>query len=211
MGAVGHDPVILPDDLLTAATVSRAALEPALDRDWSVRAGDLEWSCRRTLDHTLGALILYASMLATRSPELRPRPHVGTGDEPIAVALAMVETAAAILGEVARAAPPEARAFHWNGMADASGFVAMGCEEILVHSSDIAQGFGLTFRPPTDLVGRVCARLFPWAPTDVDPWDALRWAAGRTALPAYPRLGSDWGWHCAPLAEWDGTIAKAKW
>jgi hypothetical protein len=123
----------------------------------------------------------------------------------------MMETAAAILVDVVRAAPPGARGWHDAGMADASGFIAMGCEEILVHADDIAQGLGVSLRPPIDLAARVRSRLFPWAPADVDPWDALRWAAGRTALPGYPRLGPDWGWHCAPLAEWGGTIAKAKW
>lgn len=211
MGAVAHDATMLPNDLLTAASVSQAALEPALDRDWSVRAGDLEWSCRHTLDHIFEALIFYAGMLATRSPELRETGVINTAGIPLADALTMVETMAAILSEVVRAAPPEARAYHPNGMADGSGFVAMGCEEILMHSADIAQGLGLALCPPTDLAARVRARLFPWAPTEVEPWDALRWAAGRKALPAYPRLGTDWGWHCAPLAEWDGTVAKARW
>lgn len=207
---VGHKAGLSPDDLLTAAAVSRAALAPALDRDWSVRAGDLEWSCR-TLDHVIDALIHYAGNLATRSTERRSSPDVDTSQRPVAVALTMMETAATILAEVVRAAPSGARGWHEAGMADATGFVAMGCEEILVHSDDIAQGLGVTLRPPADLAAHVCARLFPWAPTDVDPWAALRWAAGCTALPAYPRLGPDWGWHCAPLVEWDGTIVKAKW
>ncbi|MGH2615534.1 MAG: hypothetical protein ACRDJC_09870 [Thermomicrobiales bacterium] len=206
-----HDPTLSPDDLLAAAAVARAALAPALDRDWSVPAGDLEWSCRRTLDHIIDALINYAGNLAIRSTEHRASPDVDTSQRPVAVALTMVEAAAAILAEVVRAAPPGARGFHEAGMADACGFVAMGCEEILVHSNDIAQGLGVTLYPPAGLAARVRSRLFPWAPSDVDPWDALRWAAGRTALPASPRLGPDWGWHCAPLAEWDGTMAKAKW
>ena len=211
MGAMAHDATMLPNDLLTAATVARAALEPALDRDWNVRAGDLEWSCRQTLDHVLEALIFYAGMLATRSPVLRETGGITTAGIPLPDALTMVETMAAILSEVVRAAPPAARAFHWNGMADASGVVAMGCEEILVHAADMAQGLGVPLSPPPDLAARVRARLFPWAPAVVDPWDALRWAAGRTALPAYPRLGTDWGWQCAPLAEWDGAIVKARW
>jgi hypothetical protein len=211
VAVIGQEPVLSPDDLLAAAAVSRAALESALDRDWSVRAGDLEWSCRQTLDHIVDALIYYAGNLATRSTERRSSPDVDTTDRPVAVALTMLETAAAILAEVVRAAPPGARGFHAAGMADASGFVAMGCGETLIHSDDIARGLGIALRPPADLAGRVCFRLFPWAPTDVDAWDALRWAAGRTELPAHPRLGPDWGWHCAPLAEWDGTMAKAKW
>jgi hypothetical protein len=93
-------------------------------------------------------------------------------------------------------------------MADVSGWIGMGCEEILLHTDDIARGLGLPYRPPADLSARILARLFPWAPSDIDPWDSLRWATGRAALPDRERLGPDWYWHCPPLAEWDGTITK---
>ena len=53
---------------------------------------------------------------------------------------------------------------------------------------------------------RAIRRLFPWAPTDVDPWSALRWATGRLDLPGHGRLGPDWAWQAAPLSEWDGTL-----
>src|SRR5205085_7265867 len=45
--------------------------------------------------------------------------------------------------------------------------------------------------------------------TNVDPWSALRWANGRLALPDRARLGPDWGWWCAPLSEWDGTVKRS--
>ena len=44
---------------------------------------------------------------------------------------------------------------------------------------------------------------------NVDPWSALRWANGRIALPDRERLGPDWGWWCAPLSAWDGTVKKS--
>jgi hypothetical protein len=124
--------------------------------------------------------------------------------------LLLVEASAAVLAELIRAAPAGTRAFHPAGMADDVGWIGMGCEEILLHTDDIAQGLGLSFRPPDDLATRILTRLFPWAPTDVDPWDSLRWATGRAALPDRARLGADWYWHCAPLAEWDGQIARRK-
>jgi hypothetical protein len=95
-------------------------------------------------------------------------------------------------------------------MADASGFVAMGCDETLVHTNDLARGFDLPFEPPRELCRRVLRRLFPWAPEEADPWQALLWANGRIALPGHGRLSSDWAWHCASLEEWDGTIATVR-
>jgi hypothetical protein len=203
--------VLTPDDLLTAAAVARSALTPVLDRDWSARAGDLEWTCHRTLAHVANALLFYAAHFATRSTVLRPMAWLDCDDRPVDVILTMVESNAAILAGVVRAAPPGARGYHYGGMADASGFIAMGCEELLIHTNDIARGLRLAFSPPSELAGAVRSRLFPWAPTDADPWAALRWATGRLALPGHQRLGSDWGWHCAPLGEWDGTVAKARW
>jgi hypothetical protein len=117
-------------------------------------------------------------------------------------------TPAAVLADVVRAAPPAARAFHPAGVADPSGFAAMGCDEILVHTGDIATGLGIGFEPPAGLCARVLARLFPWAPGDAEPWPALQWANGRIGLPGHERQDADWYWHCAPLEEWDGTLAR---
>ena len=202
------EPELVPDDLLTAAKVCRETLAPALDQDWAGAAGDLEWDCRRTLDHIVDTLFLYAAYLASRGTDRLSPPRNGDPTASPAQLLKTIGAAAAVLTEVARAAPPGTRAFHPAGMADASGWIGMGCEEILLHTDDIARGLGLTYRPPDDLSARILARLFPWAPADVDPWDGLRWAAGRVALPTRERLGPDWYWHCPPLSEWDGTIRK---
>lgn len=120
--------------------------------------------------------------------------------------LDVLEAAAATLAAVARDAPPGARAYHSAGMADTTGFLAMGCDEILVHGWDAVRGFGAEFTPPTELAERVLRRLFPWAPITDPPWEALLWANGRADLPSRKRLGPDWVSHCAPLDEWDGTV-----
>jgi hypothetical protein len=201
-------PFVSPDDVMNAAASCRAALAPALGDDWTVDAGDLEWDCRRTLDHISDSLFFYAASLATRATGRLSPPRNGDPTADPATLLSTVECAAAILAEVGRAAPPDTRAFHPAGMADVCGWMALGCEEILLHTADITQSLGLPYRPPNDLSARMLARLFPWAPSEIDPWDSLRWATGRAALPDRPRLGPDWYWHCAPLSEWDGTVKR---
>lgn len=89
-------------------------------------------------------------------------------------------------------------------MADASGFAALACDELLVHTADIAGTLGASFDPPREVCARVLARLFPWTPHDGDTWAALRWASGRVPLRERPRLSSNWVGHPAPLDEWDG-------
>lgn len=196
--------MVTPEDVLVAAASCRRTLEPLVDRDWDRPAGDLEWSCRRTLAHAMSAVLFYSINLASRSADER---YSGQADAslPIPELLDAFEGRAAVLAEVCRAAPPDARGMHEMGRADPSGFAAMGCDEMLIHTDDIATGLGATFDPPREVCARALARLFPWAPRDVEPWAGLRWANGRAPLGERPRLAPDWIWHCAPLDEWDGT------
>jgi hypothetical protein len=110
-----------------------------------------------------------------------------------------------VLARVVDGASPADRGAHDWGPADASGFAAMGCAELLLHAGDVADALGVTaWAPPSAVVAATRARLFPWAPADADPWLALRWATGRGELPGSEPV-TTWRWHCAPLSEWDGT------
>lgn len=200
-----RDEELRPQDLRDAAVLCTGALRPLEGRDWTAPAGELEWSAQETLDHVIFALLHYAIQLASRATERTPRAASRATGWPVGG----LSGVAAVLAEVAAAAPPEARGWHSLGMADRTGFLAMGCDEMLVHTYDITGGFGETFTPPRELCRRVLVRLFPWAPTDVGPWSALLWANGRVALPRRKRLGPEWGWQCAPLSEWDGTMTVA--
>ena len=194
---------VAPEDLHACASTVVTALAPVAAADWSVPAGDLEWDCRRTLDHVPDALLLYAAHLAARASSGLPAVRDGDVAATPRRLLRVLDTAAAILAEVVATAPPDARAFHPAGMADPEGFCAMGCDEILVHGWDLGRGLGVEVRPSEELAGRIVARLFPWVPAG--GWETLLWANGRVVLGGSDRLGPDWYWHCAPLAEWDGT------
>jgi hypothetical protein len=198
--------VITPADLLTAASHSRETLTPLLDNErWNETAGDLDWTCRETLDHVVVALVYYAGQLALRTPTRFPPLRDDGGDAPPPTLLQMLDGAAAVLAAVARDAGPQARAYHFTGSADAAGFVAMGCAEVMIHTEDIASTIGDGYRAPDDLTDRVVRRLFPWAPEHDDPWARFRWCTGRAALEGHQRQGPEWLWHAAPVAEWDGV------
>jgi hypothetical protein len=201
---------VKPEHLLRAASACRRALEAFAAQDWAaVRAGDLTWDVRQTVTHVCDAVGWYAAHLALQSPRRLRFDFLAHHDASNAEVLDVLGAAAATLAQVARAAPADARAYHNAGMADADGFLAMGCDEILVHGWDAVRGFGGEFAVPEDLARPVLRRLFPWAPTDAPPWPALLWANGRVDLPGQPRQGPDWLWHCAPLEEWDGTVQQA--
>jgi hypothetical protein len=178
-----------------------SGLLPLTDRDWSVRAGSLEWNCWHTAEHIGDCLLSYAWQLAVQ-PTARYVRAVATAEKDASPAevLEFAITGGRVLASMVRTSPAHVRAFHPAGTADPEGFAALGCNEALLHGNDIAQGFGLSLDPPRDVCRRVLARLYPQVPTelaDADPWTSLLWTGGRTELPGQPP--SAWRAHPAPL------------
>jgi hypothetical protein len=148
-----------PEHVLEAAYVLRAALAPHLHRDWSVRAGDLTWSCQETLLHA--ADVWYAMELSSQSRDWLPPLLAWRAGLTPEEGLAAYDAAAALLATVMQGVPLEARGYHGQPT-DAEGFAAMHCDEVLVHGYDIARGLGGAcatgcFRgPPQGTRGRRC-------------------------------------------------------
>jgi hypothetical protein len=199
---------VSPEHVRRAAAFCRESLAPALDADWSIPAGPLTWTCRETLDHVSDALGYYCSQLATRAAVRRRGFRNGDPSASVPQLFDAVESGAAMLGAIATVSPPSARAFHRMGNSDGEGFLAMACEEILVHAWDIGQGFGLTVTVPDDLSAAVLHRIFPWAPNDCTPWEAQLWCSDRIELSGRGKI-KRWGWHGAPISEWDGQMQPA--
>ncbi|HXY72017.1 MAG TPA: hypothetical protein VEM41_05700 [Actinomycetota bacterium] len=199
-----------PDDIRRAVEVAAQAMTPLNDADWSAKAGDLDWDCRRTLGHTNDAVVWYAANLAMRSAD-----DVDVVDfdreARIERMLSTLVAGGNVLAATVEGSAAGARGYHGAGMADATGFLAMGCDETLVHTYDVCAGLGTPFEGPADIAGRIVERIFPWAPDHADPWELLLWCNGRMALPGHARLGSEWGWWCAPLDEWDGVAYTDRW
>ncbi|MDQ1037060.1 RimJ/RimL family protein N-acetyltransferase [Streptomyces sp. V3I8] len=186
------------DQVEEAVSGAVAALRGAADRDWGVRAGRLEWSCRRTAEHIASDLISYAGQLAGRSADRYVPFRIDCDEcESPEDLLQVVEATGALLAAAVRTTPREVRAFHpypFRG-ADREGFAAMGVTEVLVHAHDVAEGLGIAYEPPAALCADVLTRIFPHVRPEPGPdhWRTLLWATGRGELPGRPALTS-WHW-----------------
>ena len=182
-------------DLDAAVAEMLGVLMPQTGEDWTVAAGPLEWSCRKTAAHIAHDLLAYAGQVAARPAaaylpfDLIVRPTASPAE-----LLQIAAGCGSLLGSALAAAEPSMRAWHW-GECDSEGFAAMGVGEVLLHTHDIAQGLGVAWAPPERLSAAVLDRLFPEAPPG-DPVHVLLWCTGRGDLGGLPRRTS-WVWKAA--------------
>ncbi|MGH9209743.1 MAG: maleylpyruvate isomerase family mycothiol-dependent enzyme [Acidimicrobiales bacterium] len=196
-----------PDDVTATVDALASCLGSAdpSDRAWDSPAGSLDWSCRHTLGHVAECLTWYAANLARRSTASAEVGWIPIDD--VSSLVDALQSGGALLAVAVAQAGPTDRGWHSSGIPDRSGFAAMGCDEVLVHGYDIATGLGVAYDPPTDVCRSVLERLFPWTPTESDPWATLLWANGRVPLGDRPP-DPQWWWHSSPLADWDGRIRR---
>lgn len=190
-------------DILAAAAACRDLLEPSAGADWTVPIPGLDHTVASVVAHAANGPLWYALDLWGGTDDAAAFDVKVLPDAPNPALLVSINSAATVCAASVDAAPAGLRGFHPFGAADASGFAAMACDELLVHTDDAARGLGLSFAPDPALAGRVLARLYPWHDPGDDPWQSLLWANGRIDLPGRSNQ-KGWVWHCAPLADWNG-------
>jgi uncharacterized protein (TIGR03083 family) len=168
-----------PDSVKAAAAAVVEALRPGVDADWSVKAGDLEWSVDQTISHMTGApgkYAFYLSSQSTRYVAIRVWP---VEDATRQERLEAIEACATALAGVAASAPPDAFGFHVTGMRNAEEFLAMACYELLVHTYDVCRGLALPYEPPEALCRLVIECCYPGQDQQRPAWPLLVWLSGR--------------------------------
>jgi hypothetical protein len=202
--------VIDGDDIRAAAGAALAFLEPLAGRDWSSPVPGLDFTVASVTAHAANGPLWYAVDYTTGPGDDGAFDVRVLPDAAPAKLLVSLRTTSALAAMTIDTLPATQRGFHPMGVCDKSGMAALSCDEILVHTYDAGTGLGEQFAPDPDLAGRVLARLFPWYEPVPDPWRALLHANGRIDLPGREHADAHWRWHCAPLAEWDGTV-PAPW
>jgi hypothetical protein len=215
LGSVGFESVELEPgnerftsaDLLQLTYQVGQAWTAGADRDWSVPAGTLEWSCLRTADHAVDCVYAPAFFLASRRvdhyPDVGFDLTIGTEANPPHL-VESLQIATRILVAVVNDAGPEVRAVIFRRprllVAPAQDFLPRAAMELILHAHDVCTGLRVPFEPPDGLCYRLRehTRHWPmwgtaWATLDhtEDPWaDLLRASGRRKGDGQTPHLGS---------------------
>ena len=182
------------DDLLALTSIVSDSWLSASDRDWSVAAGTLDWSCLHTADHAVDCVWAPAFFLASRRTDTYPT--VGSNMElgPAATPATLVESlqmAARVLAAVVRDTDASVRAILFDRLGIVGTPVDFGPRaglELILHAHDVCTGLGLPFAPPPELCARlrdhtadwpVWPYLGPGLSVTADAWNDLLRASGR--------------------------------
>lgn len=176
-------------DLQDLGSLVAAGWREAADRDWSVRAGSLDWSCAVTADHTVDTVFAPALFLASRKQDAYPAygfTTPGAQAHPLLLAEAL-QTAVRVVVAVVSAAPPGVRAIIWQRpKVEARGpsdFAARAGLELILHAHDVCTGLGVEFRPPEPLCDRLRQHTRSWP-----HWHSAGWTSLTMIGDAWPDL-----------------------
>jgi hypothetical protein len=181
------------DDMSTIADHVAERWTAGADRDWSVPAGTLEWSCTATADHAVDCVFAPATFLASRRTD-RDMPIFTAG--PDATVVQLVESLGVmtrILVDVVASADPDEQAVLFAGGSAITGrpadFLPRGGLELVLHAHDVCAGLGIAYEPAADVCRRLRDHTADWTmwrvafgaelPRTDDPWADLLAASGR--------------------------------
>jgi hypothetical protein len=177
------------DDLRSISDLAIETWQSGLDRDWSVPAGTLEWSCRKTAEHAVDTVFAPAFFLASRRQHAYPAFDVlrASPDATIEDLIDGLRATTNMLWAVIVTAEPDVRAIIRRRPAVETApppdFAPRGALELILHTYDISTGLGIPFDPPRDLCGRLFAHTRNWPQDPIertdDSWSDLLASRGR--------------------------------
>jgi hypothetical protein len=179
-------------DMETLTELVGAAWLQGRDRDWSVPAGTLEWSCGKTAEHAVDTVIAPALFLASGNVDRYPPGELAFDAELTPERLVEgLRAASRVLAAVVTTTDPDVRAIIWfrpePETRPPEDFVPRAGLELILHAHDVCAGLGVPFEPPPDLCERLREHTREWpmwqlwhelGRTD-DPWNDLVEASGR--------------------------------
>jgi hypothetical protein len=180
------------DDLYAVARCVADSWRSGEDRDWTARAGTLEWSCARTANHAIDTLIAPAFFLASRRTDRYPDGGWSPGDDATPDRfIDAVEMGARLLGGAVAGADADATALLFRRpptVGAPADFAPRGALELVLHAQDVCRGLGVDLQPPREACEHLRQHVEGWPfwgsywpnlSMTGDPWIDLLTSTGR--------------------------------
>jgi hypothetical protein len=178
------------DEFAALADFSIDALTEVVDADWTTRAGVLEWSCWRTVDHMVDCLFSYAMQIGARAQsgylpfeELHAKREATPPD-----LVAGLRSVTALLVAVVRDSPGTVTASDGVLELNLSDWCARAAYELVLHTHDVMRGLGRDLDPPLELCRMILESDALWmlnreqANEGSNSWAALLLGSGRPEI-----------------------------
>ena len=145
----------------TAVRAAVTAVRDLLGRvpDGTAAVPVMGTSVTAVAQHLVSCLAWYAHDLAAGPDEVSPADLVARPAADLPTVSPSVGAWGEVLARTVDAAGPADRGWHSHGIADAAGFAAIGCAEVLVHGTDVADALGQIPEPGSGALYRICAEL----------------------------------------------------
>ncbi|HVB92457.1 MAG TPA: hypothetical protein VND70_10220 [Acidimicrobiales bacterium] len=177
-------------DLAELVELSLSALDGVAEADCSIKAGQLEWSCWQTVEHSIDCLFSYSMQIGAQAhsgfiplEELHARPEASPAD-----LIAGLRGAMALLLGVVRDSPGDVTASDGVLELDLSDWCARAAYELIIHTHDVLSGLGSALTPTDEMCNAILETESLWMldrraiPETADPWTALLVASGRPSV-----------------------------
>ncbi len=158
-GVVDEDGAMDSDEYAHVREEVHRVLSDVVERDWSLRAGMLEWNCWQTVDHMVDCVFSYAMQVAGRVQtgflpfrELHADAKAANGN-----LLAGLGAVGQIFQDVVSYAGPGTTTSDGLVSLDVGDWCAGAAYELVLHTYDVAIGLGVGWELPSGLCTAITA------------------------------------------------------
>lgn len=157
-------PTVLDDELVDALDAAFSALDQVVDRDWTLLAGSLRWTCWQTIDHATDCVHSFALQIASEA-DSGFLPFAPMHAEVRATPSEMIQAlrgVSALLVAIARVAPQDRTASDGIVSMTIADWRARTAYEVVLHTYDVVTGLSGSFSLSDELAASIVRSEALW-------------------------------------------------
>jgi hypothetical protein len=157
-------PAVTDDELVDALDAAFSALEQLADRDWTLVAGSLDWTCWQTIDHTIDCVHSFALQIGSEAntgflPFAPMHAEVAATPSDLIQGLRGVSV---LLTAIARESPQDRSASDGIVSLNIADWRARTAYEVVLHTYDVVTGLSGTFSLSDELAASIIRSEALW-------------------------------------------------